>query len=141
VQTRRCGAPAPLRRLMERASEVDVWKRVLLQPRVLRLCLHQNRNGGVKAIRNKKSVGWPIMRDAIKDNIIYVLVCLNDPGAAPEYFILTSAEARERTKQYPTRGIIDLSGVRDGKYRERWDKIENALTPVAASPRKRKPTL
>ena len=44
-------------------------------------------NVQVKAIRNKKSAGWPIMRDAIKDNIIYVLICLNDPGTPPEYFI------------------------------------------------------
>ena len=47
MQTRRRGAPAPLRRLMERASEADVWKLALLQPGVLRLCLHQNRNVGV----------------------------------------------------------------------------------------------
>jgi hypothetical protein len=90
----------------------------------------------VKAIRNKKSIGWPIMRDAIKDNIIYVLICLNDPGTPPEYFICTSAEARERTKQYSTRGIIDIARVRDDQYRERWDKIENALSPVAAQARK-----
>ena len=32
---------------MERASEADVWKLALLQPGVLRLCLHQNRNVGV----------------------------------------------------------------------------------------------
>ena len=87
-------------------------------------------NVQVKAIRNKKSIGWPIMRDAIKDNIIYVFVCLNDPGQPPEYFICTSAEARERTKQYSTRGIVDLSRVRDDQYRERWEKIENALTSV-----------
>ena len=47
MQTRRRGAPAPLRLLMERASEADVWKLALLQPGVLRLCLHQNRNVGV----------------------------------------------------------------------------------------------
>jgi hypothetical protein len=90
-------------------------------------------NVQVKAIRNKKSVGWPLMREAIKDNIIYVLICLNDPGTPPEYFICTSAEARERTTQYSTRGIIDLTRVRDGQYRERWDKIEHALSPVAAT--------
>lgn len=88
-------------------------------------------NVQVKAIRNKKSIGWPIMQAAIKNNIIYVLVLLNEPGTPPEYFICTSTEARERTKQYRTRGIIDLSRVRDGKYQERWDKIEAALSPVA----------
>jgi hypothetical protein len=92
----------------------------------------QTVNVQVKAIRNKKSIGWPLMREAIKDNLIYVLICLNDPGTPPEYFICTSAEARERTKQYRTRGIIDLARVRDDQYRERWDKIENALSPVAA---------
>ena len=47
AQTRRRGAPAPLRLLMERASEADVWKLALLQPGVLRLCLYQNRNVGI----------------------------------------------------------------------------------------------
>jgi hypothetical protein len=88
-------------------------------------------NVQVKAIRNKKSIGWPIMRDAIKDNIIYVLICLNDPGTPPEHFNCTSEEARERVKQYNTRGIIEVSRVRDDQYRERWDKVKNALTPVA----------
>jgi hypothetical protein len=90
-------------------------------------------NVQVKAIRNKKSIGWPLMRDAIKDNIVYVLICLNDPGTPPEYFICTSAEARERTKQYRTRGIIDLSRVRSSQYHERWDKIADALSPVTTS--------
>lgn len=54
--------------------------------------------------------------------------------------ICTSEEARERIKQYRTRGISDLSRVRDGQYRERWDKIENALSPVAAPARKGKRT-
>ena len=89
-------------------------------------------NVQVKAIRDKKSVGWPIMRDAIKDNIIYVFVCLNEPGSPPEYFVCTSFEAREKVKQYATRGIVDLSTVRSDSFRERWDKIETALTPVDA---------
>lgn len=95
-------------------------------------------NVQVKAIRNKKSIGWPIMRDAIKDNIIYVFVCLNEPGEEPEYFICTSEEARDRTKQYRTRGIVDLSRVRNVQYEDRWDKIESALTPVTRPARKRK---
>jgi hypothetical protein len=86
----------------------------------------------VKAIRNKKSIGWPINRQAVKDNIIYVLVCLNDPGTSPDYFICTSEEARERIKQTKVMGIIDLSRVRDDLYRDRWDKIEEALSPVVA---------
>ncbi len=91
-------------------------------------------NVQVKAIRNKKSIGWPIMQKAIKDNIIYVLICLNDSQAPPDYFICTSGEARDCTKQYSTRGIIDLARVRDGKYRDRWDKIESALSPALDTP-------
>jgi hypothetical protein len=89
-------------------------------------------NVQVKAIRDKKSVGWPIMREAVKNNIIYVFVCLNEPGAPPEFYICTSSEAREKVKQYATRGIIDLSTLRSGDFKERWDKIETALTPVDA---------
>jgi len=90
-------------------------------------------NVQVKAIRDKKSIGWPIMRDAVKNNIIYVFVCLNEPGSPPEFFICTSSEAREKVKQYTTRGIIDLSTLRSGDFKERWDKIETALTPVDAA--------
>jgi hypothetical protein len=93
-------------------------------------------NVQVKAIRNRKSIGWPIMRDAIKDNIVYVFICVNDPGQPPEYFVCTSAEARDRTKQYQTRGIVDLSRVNDAQYRERWDKIDDALAPVTSIARK-----
>ena len=41
---------------------------------------------------------------------------------------LHSEESRARTKQYRARGIIDLTRVRDDKYRERWDKVTNALS-------------
>lgn len=89
-------------------------------------------NVQVKAIRNKKSVGWPIMKDKVFANIVYVLVCLNDPGTAPEYFVCTSEETKNKVKQYATRGIIDLSTVRTPDYQNRWDKIEAALNLVAA---------
>jgi hypothetical protein len=54
VQTRRRGGTAPLRRLMERTSEADVWKLALLQPGLdlvprenecstqLQMCQHTN---------------------------------------------------------------------------------------------------
>lgn len=77
----------------------------------------------VKAIRNKKSVGWPIMRDKVEDGIIYIFVNLNDQDH-PDYFICTSTEAREKVKQYKTRGIIDLTTLRNANYHNRWDKIE-----------------
>lgn len=83
----------------------------------------------VKAIRDKRSIGWPLMRDAVKDGIIYVFVCLNGIDANPKYFICSSQETREKVKQYRTRGIVDLSTLEADQYRERWDKIAAALAP------------
>jgi hypothetical protein len=85
-------------------------------------------NVQVKAIRDKKSIGWPIMLDRVKDGIVYVFVCLNDPGKSPDYYLCTSAETRAKVKQYATRGIIDLNRLKSEDYQERWDKIEAALT-------------
>lgn len=81
----------------------------------------------VKAIRSKKSVGWPIMRDRIKSNILYIFVCLNGVDSGPRYFVCTPEEARERCKQYRTRGIIDYSRLDSPDYKERWDKLEVPL--------------
>ena len=87
-------------------------------------------NVQVKAIRDKKSVGWPITKAKIKDNVIYVLVCLNPPDTPPDYYICTAAEARAKAKQFSTRGIIDLSSLKSPDYYNRWDKVEAALTSV-----------
>jgi hypothetical protein len=76
----------------------------------------------VKAIKNKKSVGWPLMTDKILDNIIYVFVNLSDYNP-PEYYICTSKEVREKIKQYSTRGIVMLTSLKEKKYLDRWDKI------------------
>jgi hypothetical protein len=84
-------------------------------------------NVQVKAIRDKKSVGWPIMLDRVKNDIIYVFVCLNEPDVAPDYYLCTSAEARKKVKQYPTRGIVNLGSLKSEDYRARWDKIDAAL--------------
>jgi len=92
----------------------------------------------VKAISHKRNVGWPMMRDRVVDDVIYVFVCLNPPGIPPTYFIATSSEARGKVKQYATRGIIDLTTMRNPEYQERWDKIELALarpTPLRRSGR------
>lgn len=78
----------------------------------------------VKAIKNKKSVGWPMTEGIFIDKVIYVFVNLNDL-ATPEYFILTASEAREKFKKYKTRGIINLTPLRHKDYQERWDKIGN----------------
>jgi len=85
-------------------------------------------NVQVKAIRDKKSVGWPMMVDRVKDGIVYVFVCLNEPGIPPDFYFCTSAEARCKVKQYTTRGIVPLASLKSEDYQERWDKIESALT-------------
>jgi hypothetical protein len=77
----------------------------------------------VKAIRKKSYVGWPIMEDEVKDDVIYVFVLLNEPGDKVDYFIATSAEVRANHKQYKTRGIVNLYSLNSDKYKERWDKI------------------
>jgi hypothetical protein len=85
----------------------------------------------VKAIRDKKSIGWPIMKDRIEDGVVYIFVCLNAPGLPPDYFVCWADEARDKTAQYVTRGIIDLRKLKDPEYQERWDKVETALLPPA----------
>lgn len=84
-------------------------------------------NVQVKAIRVRKNVGWPIMKNKIVPNVIYVFVCLNEPGTTPSYYILTSSEAKSKAKQYKTRGIIDLYTINSEEYLENWGKIERAL--------------
>lgn len=76
----------------------------------------------VKAIRNKKSVGWPMMKDKVENGIIYIFINLNDQST-PDYYICTGKEAREKVKQYTTRGIIDLTTLKSEEYKDRWDKV------------------
>lgn len=83
----------------------------------------------VKAIRNKKSVGWPIMKDKVFDEILYVFVNLNDQEI-PDYYIATGKEAREKVKQYATRGIIDLTTLKSETFYNRWDKLEMVEKPL-----------
>jgi len=90
----------------------------------------QTVNVQVKAIRGRKSVGWPITRRKVKDKVVYVFVCLNTPGTSPDFYICTSKETRRKVKQYPTRGIINLSQLNTGQFLDRWDKIDAALRPV-----------
>jgi len=87
-------------------------------------------NVQVKAIREKKNVGWPITRLKIKDRVLYVFVCLNPPGTAPDYYICTADEARQKVKQYSSRAIIDLNSLKSNRFLDRWDKIEAALERV-----------
>jgi hypothetical protein len=83
----------------------------------------------VKAIRDKKSVGWPMMEDRVKGGIVYVFVLLNEPETKPDYFIATAQETRSRVKQYPTRGIIQLSSLKSAEFQERWDKLQKLEPP------------
>ena len=78
----------------------------------------------VKSIYKKKNVGWPIMKDNIKKDCVYIFVNLNgDKMAAPDYFICTSEEVFKKVKQYSTRGIIDLGSINNEDFRDRWDKL------------------
>jgi hypothetical protein len=93
----------------------------------------QTVNVQVKAIRDKKSIGWPMMLGNVIDGVMYVFVCLNAPGNPPDYYVCTAAEARVLVKQYRVRGIIDLARIKKTDALGRWDKIENALKPVEAT--------
>jgi hypothetical protein len=85
-------------------------------------------NVQVKAISRRKNIGWPMMQDRVTSGVIYVFVCLNEPPDAPTYFIATAEEARVNVKQHSSRGIIDLTTLRNDQFVGRWDKIEAALT-------------
>lgn len=64
-----------------------------------------------------------MMKDRVKEGVVYVFVLLNSPGTKPDYFIATAAEARSKVKQYETRGIIDITSMKCAEFQERWDKI------------------
>jgi hypothetical protein len=93
-------------------------------------------NVQVKAIRDRKSVGWPMMRDRVIDGVMYIFVCINPPGEAPAYFIATADEARRKVKQYTTRGIVDITSLRSEQFVDRWDKIGLFLEAPAAKLRR-----
>ena len=89
----------------------------------------------MKAISLKRNVGWPIMKAQVRNDVLYVFVCLNPPGQPPSYFIATGTEARRKVKQYETRGIINFGSLNSASHLERWDKIETALSPTSKRPR------
>ena len=77
----------------------------------------------IKAIKNKKSIGWPITEKKLTPGIIFVFVNLND-HEIPEYYILTTEEVSANFKQYSTRGILNLYSVKNKiEFKDRWDKI------------------
>ena len=79
----------------------------------------------VKAIFKRKNAGWPMMRDKVRTDHIYVFVNLNgDKMSEPEYYICTGKEAKQKVKQYETRGILSIGSLKEGSYRDNWDKIK-----------------
>lgn len=88
---------------------------------------HKNDKGmaiQVKAIRDKKSVGWPITQNKLAKNVLYVFVNLNGIDA-PDYYVLTSEETATKIKMYEKRGIITLSDLKREEYLNRWNKLDN----------------
>jgi hypothetical protein len=86
----------------------------------------------VKAMKDKKSIGWTLFKKDVQDNVRYVLVNLNAPSHVPaapaEYYICTPQEARCRINDYNgVRGSLDLSKVNSDEFHNRWDKIESVL--------------
>lgn len=85
----------------------------------------------VKAIYKKKNIGWPVMKDKIKNDCFYIFVNLNaDKMESPDYYIATAKEAKEKVKQYSTRGIIDLSSLNNEKFKNKWSKLEETPTKL-----------
>ena len=78
----------------------------------------------VKSIYKKKNVGFPIMRDRLRDDCYYIFVNLNeDKMAMTDYYICTPSEARVKVKQYTTRGIIDLTSLNSEEFKNNWEKL------------------
>jgi hypothetical protein len=78
----------------------------------------------VKSIFQRKNVGWPIMKDKVKLNCIYIFVNLNaDKMSHPDYYIGTGDEIFPKVKQYEPRGIVNLSSLNSPEFIERWDKL------------------
>ena len=81
----------------------------------------------VKCISRRKNTGWPMTKSRVWSNVIYVLVCLNDLGQPPTFFVATPSEVRPRVKQYTTRGILNFGSVNSPQFLDRWDKIDAAI--------------
>jgi hypothetical protein len=78
----------------------------------------------VKSIYKRQHSGWPMMKDKIKKDCIYIFVNLNgDVMGNPDYYICTSKEAFKLTDQYSTRGIITLGKMKQSDHRGQWEKL------------------
>lgn len=79
----------------------------------------------VKSIYKKKNVGWPILKSKIKQKHFYIFVNLNgDKQIHPDFFICTASEAKQRIKEYSTRGILNMYLINNDRFKNRWDKIK-----------------
>ena len=84
----------------------------------------------VKGIQKIQSICWNLDKRKITEKVFYVLVNLHvdKPKEKPEFFILTSSEARElfknTTKQGENRTYLDYKSLKklDG-YQDCWEKL------------------
>ena len=72
-------------------------------------------------------------KSKVWSNVIYVFVCLNEPGKPPCFFVATPSEVRPRVKQYTTRGILNYGSVNTDQFLDRWDKIDAAINTARAA--------
>lgn len=84
----------------------------------------------VKGIQKTQSICWNLDKRKIKENVFYVLVNLHvdNPKVKPEFFILTSSEARELFKNTPKEGenrtYLDYRTLKKlNGYQDCWEKL------------------
>lgn len=80
----------------------------------------------VKSLFKAKHSGFPLMTAQIKDEVFYIFVILNGDKlpTAPDFYIATSAEVRKLIRQYETRGVVELSKLKNNQFVARWDKLD-----------------
>jgi hypothetical protein len=78
----------------------------------------------VKSIYKKAHSGWPMDKDRIKKDCIYIFVNLNgDTMGMPDYYICLSEEAFQLTDKYKTRGIATLGKMKQAGNKDQWNKL------------------
>lgn len=69
---------------------------------------------------------WPIAKSAVKQDVYYIFVYLqNINDKPPEYYIASGKEiiSKNLIKTWKTRQGITYSDLNKGSYREGWDKL------------------
>lgn len=89
----------------------------------------------VKGMQRSKSLCWNMSRDAVKENVFYVLVNLHaDTLIQPEFFVLSGAEMKATLKKVESRrDYIDYTTIKASAFRNAWEKL-GAVKPQNASP-------